>query len=356
METPYLINPVGNFKMLIRLTNIVQNMLDHIHEIALLSSLEKYGSLAVASDSLGIGLTSASRMLARVEKELGFAVLDRSSRPARITAQAKLILPQVRKVMRAHSRLVQLVDHVRGGQEEMLIRVSLPLNSARDAMMVGIDAFKSRHVSTQVEVLADLGEVGLQDGLCDVAYFGYRPQSPNVFPVRLEPEVNMLFASRQYIKEHGAPSTVQDLLNHTVLTRYSSNPATVREITDGVRSYVLHADQTVKQGDAPYCYGEMVKGRGIALDLGFDYVEADLRRGDVVPVLLGWHRPVWDNYIVCHIRHQNNPAIRELMTLIAESHNRLVPSHWKHWYEYFKVLEGPVLEEMRRLRKAPTAP
>lgn len=324
-------------------------MLEQFHEVALLGALEKYGSLAVAADSLGMGLTSASRMLARMEKQLGFALLDRSTRPARLTSQAKLILPQVQKVIRAHARLTQLVDHVRGGPEELLLRVSLPLNSARDAMMVGIETFKSRHPSAQVEVLADLGERGLLEGFCDVAYFGYHPYSTSVFSVRLEPEVNMLFASQSYLAEHGEPSSVQDLLNHTVLTRYSSNPATVREITDGVGSYVLHADQAVKQGDAPYCYGEMVKGRGIALDLGFDYVEADLRRGDVVPVLLGWHRPVWDNHIACHIRNQNNPAIRELMTLIAESHNRLVPRHWRHWYEYFKVPVSPVLEEMRRL-------
>ncbi len=326
-------------------------MLDRYYEIALLGALEKYGSLALAADSLDLSPASASRMLARIEGELGFAVLDHSTRPAGLTPQAKLIMPQVQKVLRAHSRLKDLVEAVRGrDDEEMVIRLSLPVNSARDAMMVGVEEFKTRHENVQVEILADLGENGLLNGLCDIAYFGYRPESECIFSEALEPEVNMLFASRRYVEEHGVPKTVGELVQHTLLMRYSSNPAASHELTDGVGRYVLHADQPAKKGDALYCYRELMKGCGIALDLSFGSVEADLRRGDVVPVLPAWHRRIWNNHLACHISNQNNPVVRELMALIGESHDRLVPKIWRHWYRYFKVPEQPVLDEMRRLR------
>lgn len=326
-------------------------MLERYYELALLGALEKYGSLALAADSLGLGPTSASRMLSRIEEELGFPVLDHATRPAGLTPQAKLILPQVQKVLRAHAKLKALAATVRGGASaKEVLRISLPVNSERNAMMVGIEEFKSRHPHVQVEVLADLGENGLLNGLCEVAYFGFRPQSEHLFAVGLEPEVNMLFASRRYVEEHGSPNDVQDLADHTLLMRHSSNSSSTRELTDGVNQYVLHEDQPARKGDGPFCRAEMMKGRGIALDLAFETVEAGLRSGDVVPVLAGWHRKAWDNHIACHIRNQQNPVIRELMTLIGESHNRLVPNHWQRWYRFFKVPVQPVLEEMRRMR------
>lgn len=326
-------------------------MLDRCHEVALLGALEKYGSLALAADSLEISTASASRMLARIERELGFAVLDHSTRPAGLTPQAKLIMPQVQKVLRAHARLKELVETVRGSEaEEAVLRLSLPVNSERDAMMVGVEEFKSRHENIQVEVLADLGEKGLLNGACDIAYFGYKPESECIFSEALEPGVNMLFATRRYIEEQGSPKSVDELIGHTLLMRYSSNPASSRELTDGTGRYVLHADQPAKKGDALYCFSEMMKGRGIALDLSFWNVEADLRHGDVVPVLPAWHRKIWNNHLACHIKNQNNPLVRELMALIGASHDRLQPKIWRYWYRYFQVPEQPVLDEMRRLR------
>lgn len=326
-------------------------MLDRYYEIALLGALEKYGSLALAADYLEISTASASRMLARIEADIGFAVLDHSTRPAGLTPQAKLIIPQVQKVLRAHSRLKDLVEAVRGrDDEETVLRLSLPVNSARDAMMVGVEEFKTHHENVKVEILADLGENGLLNGLCDIAYFSYKPESECLFAEQHEPEVNMLFASRRYVDEHGAPTQVDELIEHTLLMRNSSNPSSSRELTDGISRYVLHADQPANKGDALYCFSEMTKGRGIALDLAFATVETDLRRGDVVPVLPTWHRRIWNNHLACHISNQNNPVVRELMALIGESHDRLVPKIWRHWYRYFKVPEQPVLDEMHRLR------
>ncbi len=326
-------------------------MLDRYYEIALLGALEKYGSLTLAADSLNLSPPSASRMLARIEAELGFAVLDHGTRPAGLTTQARLIMPQVQKVLRAHEKLKDLVETVRGSEaEDAVLRLSLPVNSARDAIMVGVEEFKSRHENMQIEVLADLGENGLLNGLCDIAYFGYKPESECIFSEALEPEVNMLFASRRYVEEHGSLETVDELVGHTLLMRYTTNPSSSRELTDGSDRYVLHADQPTKKGDALYCCSEMMKGRGIALDLSFGSVEADLRRGDVVPILPAWHRKLWDNHLACHISNQNNPVIRELMTLIGESHDRLMPKIWRHWYRYFNVPEQPVLEEIRQLR------
>lgn len=93
-------------------------MLERYYELALLGALEKYGSLALAADSLGLGATSASRLLSRIEEELGFPVLDHATRPAGLTPQAKLILPQVQKVLRAHAKLKALAATVRGGASE----------------------------------------------------------------------------------------------------------------------------------------------------------------------------------------------------------------------------------------------
>lgn len=326
-------------------------MLDRLSEMALLGALDKFGSLALAADSLGMALPSASRLLAGIEKELGFLVLNRSTRPAVLTPQGRQILPEVRKVLRAHARLRQLVEVVRAKPHGVKLKVSFPVNCARDALMVGVETFLSRYPEACVEVMADLGIERLLNGMCEVAYFGYDPNLAEIYAEALEPQVNLLLASRRYLEEHGEPQAVGDLIRHKVITRYSSNRTAAGELVNGKERYVLHADQPKLLGDAPYCLSQLVKGKGIALDLCFDYVEPLLRSGDVQPVLLGWHRPAWNNHIACHIRNKERPEVRELMSLITEPHNRIVPRHWPYWYSYFGVPIEPVLKEMRALRK-----
>lgn len=312
-------------------------MLDSFGELKLLEAIEKQGSLAMAADALGMKLSSASRMLARIESEMGFKVLDRRVKPAILTPQATGLLPHVRKILKAHDRMNEVIE-VLGKvvkTSPKVLKVSFPINSAREALLAGVEHFKERHPDVSVEVTADAGPSGLLEGRVDVAYFGFNPHHASIFVVQAQAEANLLFASKRYIAEHGSPTCIQDLVHHTVLTRYSDNPTATRELTNGKENYFLRAEQPMLQGDAQFCRAQLLKGKGIALDLGFDFIEAELRRGEVVAILTDWHRPYWDNHVACRVKDQSNPLVRELMALIKEVHDRVVPSHWRHWYEYF---------------------
>lgn len=223
------------------------------------------------------------------------------------------------------------------------MKVSLPANIDRSAYLNAFSNFERKHPGLRVEVLIDAGEEGLLNGAADVAYFGYRPAKEGITWIPAGHNVTFLMASRGYLRRHGSPQSVEELRNHTLLLRYTSNRSFSRRLENRDASFEIESDDKVHFEDAYSCRTHLIAEEGISVDLVPSFVADELMRGDIVPVLPSWHRRPWE-ICVCRRESDHSPLVSEMANLIVENFKKHTVDSWMFWYRYFAIpLDSVVL-------------
>ena len=301
----------------------------------LLSELGRTQSLVQAAERLEMGLPAASRLVSSLEKELGIELLDRKRKPAQIVTKSLELFSEADRIARQYQRLLKTVDSIKHQdtiKPKRILKVSLPANIDRSAYLNAFSNFERKHV----EVLIDAGEEGLLNGATDVAYFGYRPAKEGITWIPAGHNVTFLMASRGYLRRHGAPQSVEELRNHTLLLRNTSNRSFSRRLENRDASFEIESDDKVHFEDAYSCRTHLIAGEGISVDLVPSFVADELMRGDIVPVLPGWHRRPWE-ICVCRRELDHSPLISEMANLIVENFKKHTVDSWMFWYRYFSI-------------------
>ena len=226
----------------------------------LLSELGRTQSLVQAAERLEMGLPAASRLVSSLEKELGIELLDRKRKPAQIVTKSLELFSEADRIARQYQRLLKTVDSIKHQdtiKPKRILKVSLPANIDRSAYLNAFSNFERKHPGLRVEVLIDAGEEGLLNGATDVAYFGYRPAKEGITWIPAGHNVTFLMASRGYLRRHGAPQSVEELRNHTLLLRNTSNRSFSRRLENRDASFEIESDD---DDYADEVTGETIKG------------------------------------------------------------------------------------------------
>lgn len=315
----------------------------------LLHALNKTGSLTAAAQQEAIELSEASRRIAALESELGLQLLDRSKRPAELTDTARRLDGQAGRIARAYKSAMELAEKI--GREEAkqkaqrTVRISLPVNLDKVGLLSAIYEYESRRKDIQFEFSADSGIPALLAGSTDISMGGYLWDGQGVFALPVGRCFNFLMATENYIRHHGQPQSIEDLLDgkHRLLMRNPKNRFFSNKLTNGRQSVYVGPHANVFYGDAEACREMLVSGGGIATDLSVGYVSEFLANGTVRAVLPGWHREPWTFYVYCRAAQSEDKVIREVMALIAKSAFSQISNQWEFWY---KRLGLPMPEEI----------
>ncbi len=96
------------------------------------------GSLGGAALRLGLGASSLSQQIAKLESALGAPLIDRSSRPVALTSAGRLFLPRARRIMDETARaLSELAEGGYAGLETLSIAVIEDLDADVAPALVG---------------------------------------------------------------------------------------------------------------------------------------------------------------------------------------------------------------------------
>lgn len=111
-------------------------------------------------------------------------------------------------------------------------------------------------------------------------------------------------ASRSYLRRNGTPQGVHKNFkeSHTLLLRNSSNRSFSRRLENRDAVFEIESDEKVHFEDSLFLHTHLIAGEGISVDLVPSFVADELMRGDIVPVLLGWHRRPWEICVCEEIR------------------------------------------------------
>jgi DNA-binding transcriptional LysR family regulator len=186
------------------------------------------GSFTAAAQALEIPKSTVARRVARLEAELGVALVQRTGRTLSLTDDGMALFEQCAVSLREiHSAKDMFVDSAAHPAGKLVI--ALPVDASASAGLIGlVTAFSLKAPSVQVELRATrVNQTGvdlLEDG-SDVVFALSAGALDQGEPVDVDYVISRrlgripmgLVASPQYLEVHGMPSSISDLHTHRCL-------------------------------------------------------------------------------------------------------------------------------------------
>jgi DNA-binding transcriptional LysR family regulator len=240
------------------------------------------GSITAAANELGQTISGVSRALSRLEKKLGTALMNRTTRRIELTEEGTAFLAQAR----------QIIASVEDAEEQVAIRQQKPSGrlrvNAAPAFMFHVivplvGEFRARYPDITLELDSSEAIIDLLEHRTDVAIRIGTLQDSTLRARHLFMSRVRLLASREYLRQRGKPRNVAALSEHDLLG-FNQLPGLNRwpVLDESGHPFVVEPRIAASNGETLRLLA--LAGQGIA-SLADYLTEADRERGDLVQVL-----------------------------------------------------------------------
>lgn len=190
-------------------------MSDRLFALRLFARVARTGSFSRAARELGVSQPSASRIAAELEREVGAALMTRTTRGLTLTEAGTDYLARIEPILVA----LEEADHAARGTGELRgsLRVALTLGFGVREVIPLLPAFMQLHPELRIDLLMNDRYQNLVAEGIDVALrFGTLADSSAVAR-RLGASPRLLVASPAYLALAGSPDAPESLANHEVI-------------------------------------------------------------------------------------------------------------------------------------------
>ena len=306
--------------------------LDRLSPLQLFTAVADAGSFSAAARRLDVGPVQASATIARLERELGVRLFERSTRRLRLTEAGEQWLPHARQMLATWEAGQAALSAAAGTQAPLSgrLRVSLPSDLGRQHLWRWIEDFCAAEAGPGVQLdvrmsdrLADL----VQDPVDHAVRYGEPPDSGLVALPLAPDNRRVLCASPAYIARHGTPRTAAELRNHACLRFVLGESVHARwrfTAPDGeVTAVEVSGERVADDGGLVRAWA--LAGLGLAYKSRLDVMD-DLAAGRLVPLLPGWQGEPAPLHWMAVGRHGLTPAVRRLAERVRAGCAALVPA------------------------------
>ncbi len=254
------------------------------------------GSLSRAAIELDLLVSRASRLLSHLEEELDAQLVNRAVRPMRPTVLGERLSEKLQSILPLWT---EFEDALAAETKLFSVgRLSTPVGIGRFYLNAQLAEYHKIEPHVVIEASIEQGEQALLNHEIDVAFLPYTPQSSaqlTIYPAMHA--FTMPLASPDYLRRKGTPHKPADLRNHTLILKTGENFPKAMHLMFGHAKEAVRWKHVVFHHDMLNIKDAVLRGFGIALDVPLGMVLDELRSGEVVPVLDGWHREHW-NYCI----------------------------------------------------------
>jgi DNA-binding transcriptional LysR family regulator len=278
------------------------------------------GGVSAAARRLGVSKSIVSRRLFRVEAELGVQLLARSTRGAALT--------EAGATFRDHAaRASAEIDAARetilpAGDLRGRLRVAMPLTFGPTHFAPVIAEMARQHPQLQIHTSYSDRFVDLIAEGFDCAIRGAYLQDSNLIAQRVGPIHGKLVASPDYIKAHGSPETLDELVTHQALMQGTES----WQFMDGSKIVSVQPQGKFKADSATALAAAAVAGLGIAWlpdCITYEYVAS----GALVAIMTRYPVPPGAAYVVRPPGQHPARKVRVLTEMLTE-HFKRHPELW----------------------------
>ena len=177
------------------------------------------GGFTRAAEALGIPASSVSRSVAKLERELGVMLLERTTRHVALTDAGRAFFERARDALAGLDEASDLALDA-AGEANGVVRVAMPpdFGATHGALFA---AFLAEHPRIRIELTLTLRGADLVGDLVDIAVaIGRQPDSA-LIAKKLGQTANKLYAAPKYLAARGAPKHVAELAKHDILLSHA---------------------------------------------------------------------------------------------------------------------------------------
>jgi DNA-binding transcriptional LysR family regulator len=290
-------------------------MNDRFTSMRLFVRVARSGSFSVAAREIGITQPTASRIVAALEKQIGVALLLRSTRTVTLTEAGADYLARCEAILAA----LDEANHAARGTGELrgTLRVAASPSFASRTIMPKLAKFSDRHPKLRMEFSLDDARHNLIEDSVDVAVRIGSLDDSTAVARKIGTLHRVLVAAPSYLARAGAPSVPAEITKHTLIVGPaggSSEAWSFRKARKAVSvriqgRFVISATETASAA--------AVAGLGIC-STSQGSVRAELRSGALVRILPDWEVGSADINVILPAGRAAKASARAFAEFIAE--------------------------------------
>lgn len=174
------------------------------------------GSITAAAEKLDQTVSGVSRALSRLEKQLGVALILRTTRRLQLTEEGELFLERARAILAAMEDAEEAVTRHRE-QPSGRLRVDAATPFMLHCIVPHMTAFAARYPDIQLELTSNERIVDLLEQRVDIAIRIGALQDSTLHARSLGVSRRRVVASPAYLAAHGTPRTLDALRAHRLI-------------------------------------------------------------------------------------------------------------------------------------------
>jgi DNA-binding transcriptional LysR family regulator len=282
-----------------------------IEELKTFVEVADAGGISPAALRLGVAKSIVSRRLARLESELGLQLLSRTTRGAALTEAGATFRDYAARActeIDLARETIQPAGALRGR-----LRVSAPLSFGPTHFAPILAEMARRYPLLQIQTCYSDHVVDLIAGGYDCAIRLGHLQDSNLVARRVGPIYGTVVASPAYIAAHGAPETLDELLEHQALMQGTE----AWQLMDGDKIVSVRPQGRFKADNGTALVAAALAGLGVGY-LPTGLVQEHLDSGALVHVLQKHPIPPAGAYVVRPPGQQTTRKVRILTDLLIE--------------------------------------
>ena len=265
------------------------------------------GSFAKAGDRLGIGRSSVSRSIRKLEAQLGARLLSRTTRSLALTREGEVFHASCFPGIAHISQAIDDLRDLREGPPRGRLRICASTDFGRRVVAPLLWDFNEAYPGIDIDLMLDDGLQDLVSNRIDVLFRNGRLEDSQLVARQIMAMPMLACASPGYAGEHGLPETLEDLARHQCINlRLPSGRHSEWEFKESGLLRKIEPRSRLTFNDPELVLQAALKGKGVVQLPGYQAC-APLRQGRLVSCLQAY-APEDGGHYVCYQSRQHLPS------------------------------------------------
>ncbi|MEO0968831.1 MAG: LysR family transcriptional regulator [Cyanobacteria bacterium J06639_18] len=260
-------------------------MSDRISTLRLFCRVARTGSFTAAGKEVDLSQPSVSRIISKLEKDIGAALFVRSTHAVKLTEAGADYLARIDPILSALEEANHLVRS--DGKLQGRLRVGAATSFAVREIIPRLPDFLAQHPGLHIDFVLTDARQDLIEQAIDVA-LRFGPLSDSTMVARrLAVTPRLIAASPAYLAKAGTPQIPTDLVGHQVIIGPSSMGSTGWSFKKDGKTLSVRVEGQLMMTVNEASTAAALAGMGI-ISTALLGCRAELERGELVQILADW--------------------------------------------------------------------
>ncbi len=270
------------------------------------------GSFSAAARELDVAVSVVTRGVDRLEAGYGITLLRRSTHGLSATPEGAELAQEARELL---ARLEDMSASFAKQHQRVAgtVRLASSQEICEELIVPNLAMLRARHPALRIELVAEDRVADLVTDGIDVALRTTVGNSEAVVARKLGSFERRLYASPDYLRQHGEPAEPHELHQHQTITHTAQGPAVSWAFRKGGRMVEVSIRAQLAANTSALVHHALVAGAGIGM-LSTPLAAADVARGELVEVLAPFASRVSHTMFAVSLPSRRNAARVQAVT------------------------------------------